>query len=53
MARSHFRQALCLGSMQRRPPDLALVEFGVNTNARELPMLRRLLRTLYRLSREL
>ena len=38
--------ALCLSSMQPRPPDLALVEFGINTNARDLPMFRLLLRAL-------
>ena len=38
--------ALCLSSMQPRPPDLALVEFGINTNTRDLPMFQLLLRTL-------
>ena len=30
--------ALCLTSMQPKPPDLALVEFGINANARDLPL---------------
>ena len=38
--------ALCLTSMQPRPPDLALVEFGINANARDLPHFTSLLRTL-------
>ena len=32
--------------MQPRPPDLALVEFGINANARDLPHFASLLRTL-------
>ena len=38
--------ALCLTSMQPRPPDLALVEFGINANARDLPHYTTLLRSL-------
>ena len=38
--------ALCLTSMQPRPPDLALVEFGINANARDLPHFTSLLRSL-------
>ena len=41
-----FHDALPSTPPQPSPPDLALVEFGINTNARDLPMFELLLTTL-------